>query len=132
VLGVTWGQKLGRSECPYIRRWVFNFLLFSIRIHHWYYSDDSRYFHDHPWWFVTLVLKGGYTDVSPTKNDTLTFWSIRWRSAYHRHYVAVNKGGCWTVMLTGPALRQWGFWVKGKFLRSAKYFHRFNHHPCEN
>lgn len=62
--GVTWGQRLGREECPYMRRWVLNLGLFAIRLHHWSGSDDERHLHDHPWPFLTIVLKGGYTDVS--------------------------------------------------------------------
>lgn len=62
--GILWGQELGKPECPYLKRWVFNFGLFAIRLHRWYSSDDPRYMHDHPWGFWTLVLKGGYYDVT--------------------------------------------------------------------
>lgn len=62
--GIIWGQELGKPECPYLKRWVLNFGKFSIRLHHWMGSDDPRYMHDHAWGFYTLVLKGGYTDVT--------------------------------------------------------------------
>src|SRR5688572_29522991 len=107
---IQWGQRLGRPECPYMRRWVISLWLFSIRIHHWSSGDDPRAFHDHPWWFLTLVLKGGYIDVSPAGEDRLTVGSIRFRPARHRHTVDVNDGGCWTLMLTGPEWHRWGFW----------------------
>lgn len=63
---IRWAEPLGKPECPYMFRWVFVFFGFSIRLHHWIRSDDKRFFHDHPWSFITLVLKGQYTDVSPS------------------------------------------------------------------
>ncbi len=126
----TWGEKLGRPECPYMRRWALNFGFFSLRIHHWYSSDDPRYFHDHPWWFVTLVISGSYTDVSTIGNEPMTPGTIRYRPALHRHTVSVSDGGCWTFMITGPTIRKWGFWVNGKFRKANKFFFEHGHHPC--
>ena len=127
---LTWGERLGREECPYLRRWAINFGLFSIRIHYWHSGDDPRYFHDHPWWFVTLVLKGSYSDVTEHGRERMTPGTIRYRGALHRHTVDVAKGGCWTFMITGPAVRLWGFWVNGKFKKSNKFFLEHGHHPC--
>ena len=129
-LGFTFGQYLGRPECPYMRRWVLNLGLFSIRLHHWYSSDDDRYFHDHSWWFVTMVLFGGYTDVSKLGNEKMKRWRLKFRKAEHSHTVKVNPGGCWTLVITGPQTRKWGFYVKGKFKKANKYFLEHGHHPC--
>lgn len=61
---LTWKEPLGRPECPYMVRWVLNLgPLGSIRLHHWWRSDDRRAKHDHPADFVTLVLKGSYDDL---------------------------------------------------------------------
>lgn len=127
---ITIGQKLGRPECPYMKRWVINFFLFSLRIHHWLSSDDDRNFHDHPWGFITFIIKGGYVDVSPLGEELMTPGKFKFRPALHRHTVKVNPGGCWTLMITGPELRKWGFWVKNKFIKANKYFFKFGHHPC--
>lgn len=62
---IRWAEPLGKPNCPYMVRWVLILFGYSIRIHHWIRSDDKRYFHDHPWNFLTIVLKGGYDDVSP-------------------------------------------------------------------
>lgn len=127
---VIWGQRLGRPECPYMRRWVLDVGLFSVRVHHWHASDDDRAFHDHTWWFFTLVLEGRYTDVSPAGRELMSPGRIRFRPALHRHTVEVHPGGCWTLLLTGRKSRRWGFYPGGKFKRSEKYFKRFGHHPC--
>lgn len=131
---VRWGEWIGGDGCFYVQRWVVVVFGFAIRLHHWIASDDQRHFHDHPWWFITLVLKGGYIDISPDGQDRLTAGSIRYRPAEHRHTVLVDKGGCWSLLLTGPQVRHWGFYVPGRdrLLRPLRYFSRFGHHQCDN
>lgn len=128
---VTWREKLGLPECPYVIRWKVETALGSVRLHHWLSPDDDRARHDHPWWFVTLVLRGGYTDVSPGGDEHLRAGSVRYRPALHRHTVVPDKGGAWTVIVTGPKSRSWGFWREGKFYKANKWFARFGHHPCD-
>lgn len=144
-----WNQPLGEPECPYARRWALILPFGSIRVHQWWRSDDKRAPHSHPWWFTTFVVKGGYEDWSyPERTrqgaprleakivDRLNRWSVRYRAAHHVHSVSVDPGGCWTILVTGSDRQAWGFWVKGKdgaarFLRSAKYFRKHGHHPCD-
>lgn len=145
---ITWAQDLGEPECPYARRWILNLGLFSLRVHRWYRSDDKRAPHDHPAWFLTLVLQGHYEDWSyPLSKqgrpkldekivDRLGPGSVRFRRANHIHSVAVDPGGCWTFLVFGREDRVWGFWTRRKdgaarFLRSKGYFLKHGHHPCD-
>jgi hypothetical protein len=125
-----WREPLGKPECPYAYRWILNLWLFSIRVHQWVRSDDKRYFHDHPWSFITIVLRGSYVDVSPAGRDPLSLGSIRFRKATHQHYVEVPRGGALTLLVTTLPVRHWGFWVKGKFKRPLRYFGKYGHVPC--
>lgn len=127
---VIWGQYLGRDECPYMQRWALETPWGSLRVHRWISSDDHRYFHDHAWWFLTLVISGEYTDVNPKGRDRMKAGSIRFRPANHQHTVEVKPPGCWTILLTGPHIRFWGFHINGKFVKSNKYFLENGHHPC--
>ncbi len=132
---LRWNEPLGEKDCPYAYRWVFIFFGYSIRIHHFLRSDDKRYMHDHAWWFTTLILKGSYTDVSKDANgneirEVLNAGDIRHREANHAHYVQVEESGCWTILVTGKPMRNWGFWVKGKMMRPLRYFSRYGHPPC--
>lgn len=131
---LRWNEPLGLEECPYLYRWAIILGLFSIRLHRWVASDDQRHFHDHPWWFVAIVLKGGYTDISPSGEDKVRAGSIRYRPALHKHTVKVNPGGCWSLLITGKKTRHWGFWIDGrdKMMRPLRYFSRYKHHPCED
>lgn len=128
---IAWGQQIGLKECPYMKRWVADFGAFAIRLHRWESSDDHRAWHDHAWWFVTCVLKGSYTDVSMWGEDTLTPGTIRFRRADHQHTVKVLKPGTWTLLITGPVERRWGFWVNGKLWKRDRYFAVNGHHPCD-
>jgi hypothetical protein len=145
---IIWNQPLGKEECPYARRWVLNLGFASVRVHHWYRSDDKRAPHSHPWWFLALVLRGSYEDWSyprtrqgaPDLNskvvDRLGRGSIRYRPAHHIHSVSVPPGGCWTILVTGREKQLWGFWTRRKdgavrFLRSSRYFRKHGHHPCD-
>jgi hypothetical protein len=124
-------EKLGRPECPYVHRWRLELRgVGSVRVHHWLGPDDDRAFHDHPWWFVTLVLRGGYTDHHPGGTEHLEAPTVRYRPAEYQHYVIPDPGGAWTLLITGPKVRSWGFWLDGKFRKANKWFASRGHHPC--
>lgn len=130
VLRVTLAERLGLPDCPYVIRWRLEAPFGSVRVHHWLGPDDDRAFHDHPWWFATIVLRGGYTDHGPDGDDVLRAGSVRFRPARHRHTVVPAPRGAWTVLVTGPATRRWGFWQGEKFTRANKWFLARGHHPC--
>lgn len=116
--------------------------LFGICVHKLCRSDYDRALHDHPWWFISLVLSGGYIEVHQPdpgrKNqrigtDGLVWvwrapWSIAHRPAEWRHRViipavvvtdvpdAMRRGRpAWTLVLMGPRVRKWGFWIDSKW-----------------
>lgn len=124
-------EHLGLPECPYVTRWRIEVRgLGSLRLHHWLGADDDRAFHDHPWWFVTFVISGSYDDVTPAGVEHLTAGSVRYRPALHRHTVIPGRGGAWTVLITGPRSRTWGFWQNGRFRKARRWFESQGHHPC--
>jgi hypothetical protein len=127
---VKWREPLGLPTCPYVIRWRLETPIGSIRLHHWLASDDDRAFHDHPWWFTTFVLKGGYTDRNPEGDEHLKALAVRYRPALHQHTVVPDSGGAWTIIVTGPIIRKWGFWFGQKFVKANKWFASRGHHPC--
>ena len=128
---IRWAERLGIPSCPYVVRWMLQTPLGSLRVHHWLSHDDDRAFHDHPWWFLTVCVRGGYDDVSPHGVDRLRAGSVRLRHSEHQHTVYPRDGGAWTVMVTGRRRRRWGFWFQGKFVKANKWFARAGHHPCD-
>jgi hypothetical protein len=127
----AWGEPLGLKECPYVTRWLAETPWASVRVHHWTGPDDDRAFHDHPWPFLTFVIRGGYIDFHPGGFDMLWAPAVRFRPALHRHTVIPHpEAGAWTVLLTGPIIRPWGFWQGEKFTKANKWFLSHGHHPC--
>jgi hypothetical protein len=96
----------------YVRRWYIETPWFTIRLHHWLRSDDKRAFHDHPWSFLTIILRGSYVDVSPECREMMSAGKIAFRRSTHQHYVETS--GCWSILFTGPKTRKWGFFPNGK------------------
>jgi hypothetical protein len=129
-VNVRWAEHLGLPTCPYVIRWMIETPLGSLRVHHWLGPDDDRAFHDHPWWFLTFVVWGGYADVNPDGTDVLRAPAVRFRRAHHQHTVQPFARDTWTVMFTGSKTRTWGFWREGKFVKANKWFLTRGHHPC--
>lgn len=136
---IRWKDRVGRPECPYLTRWIFTAFGYSIRLHHWTGSDDQRVIdgqnilHDHPWWMLIFVLKGRYWDVTSDSQELVRPLSFYFRPAEHRHTVRLVGKECWTLLLTGKKIRNWGFYVPGreKLLRPLRFFSRYGHHQCE-
>ena len=129
---VTWAQHLGPESCKYLVRWILDMHFFSIRLHHWLKSDDSRHQHDHPWDFWSFVIKGEIIELTDTDSIIRKAGTLNYFSAEYKHCVSVKKP-TWTLLITGPHRRpKWGFWVNGKFRKRNKYFFEHGHHnPCE-
>lgn len=103
-------------KCNDLRRWKVELLGgWSLRLHHWVDGDPENYQHAHPWDFVTVVLSGGYDDVADDRpTDVVRAPAIRYRGRDWRHSVVGVRPRTWTVVLTGPKLRPWRFWIDGR------------------
>jgi hypothetical protein len=70
---IRWKEKLGLENSPYLYRWTVILFGYTIRVHHWIKSDDNRYFHDHSSWLISIVLRGFYWNVKPTKPNSTPY-----------------------------------------------------------
>jgi hypothetical protein len=109
----------------YLERWSLNFGLFSIKLHHIWREDFGRDLHDHPWWFVSLILRGGYVERlwREGRERTRTFhrWRLLRRSTPDRHRIERVLGPTWSLVITGPSVREWGFWVDNYWIPHTRY-----------
>lgn len=103
---------------------------FNVVLHKIVRSDDPI-FHDHPWPFMTIVLKGGYYEHTPLFNKDgkkfaeLTAWrgpgSIITRKAGEYHWLELDEERpATTLFFMGKQQREWGFLVQTK-----KNFHKW-------
>lgn len=108
---------IGGSERPYLRRWwlIPRNRFLNVYVHHFLRSDDDRALHDHPWVNCSLLLQGEYTEhtiaaggINRREILKAGAWRLR-ASGRLSHRVELHAGECWTVFLTGPVYREWGF-----------------------
>ena len=83
---------------------------FNLYLHRLWAPNPHPQCHDHPWWFYTLILKGGYLE---TQEGVVWTWrspgTILYRPAEFKHNVVTLKTPVWSLVLTGPREREWGF-----------------------
>jgi hypothetical protein len=113
---------IGGANDPYLLRW---FLiprnpLFNAYLHNFWRSDDDRARHTHPWLCnLSVLLRGRYREWfgdGPTDyvDRTAPALKFRWGAAPHR--IELIDGPVWTLFLTGPRVREWGFLCPGRFV----------------
>jgi hypothetical protein len=83
--------------------------LANIYLHHIRHSDDDRALHDHPWWSISLCLRGRMKEMTTEGLRDVTAGDIVIRRATHAHRLIIEDEDCWTLFITGPIVRQWGF-----------------------
>lgn len=97
----------------------------NVYLHQFLHDDEDRALHDHPWRFISIMLHGAYWEVV-----TGGQWifrealSVAFRDATHLHRVVLLKADgpervpipCWTVVITGRVVRDWGFWCPKGFV----------------
>lgn len=65
--------------------------------------------HDHPWVFVTVLLKGGYWEsTKPHEWKWRRAGSVLYRPATFAHNV-ITWGWSWSLIITTAKQRQWQF-----------------------
>lgn len=83
---------------------------------HRFDNADVRTFHDHPWNFISVVLRGGYTEATPDGNSSRTNYRLLWPGSINRkratdlHYIAsLHRKPTWSLILVGKHHRVWGY-----------------------
>jgi len=103
---------VGGTLSPYLRRWwvIPRNRWFNIYLHQFLRSDDDRALHDHPWVSCSIVLLGSYREhIAGSVRDVFP-GDILLRAPRTAHRIEVAPGGgCWTLFITGPRVREWGF-----------------------
>lgn len=96
----------------YMRRWwlIPRNDYFNIYLHQINHSDDDRALHDHPWWNMSIVLQGGYQEVTNDGVVTRHAGDVCFRSGSRLHRLVIpDNQPAVTVFITGPKYREWGF-----------------------
>jgi hypothetical protein len=107
---------IGGVDDPYLKRWwiIPRNRVFNIYLHQFLRSDEDRAHHDHPWTNLSIVLRGEYTEHSIKAGGVIIrtvrkAGAIKLRRAVAAHRIELHAGECWTLFITGPVVRLWGF-----------------------
>ena len=110
---------IGPPEAPYLRRW---WLIprngrFNVYLHNFLHSDDDSALHDHMYYNVSILLRDCYREHFLDGSVALrkpwrpwAFWRLTFRRPATAHRVElIDNAPVWTLFLTGPRVREWGF-----------------------
>jgi hypothetical protein len=122
-----WGVGIGRSD-----RWG------GLLIHRFTAGDPIKHLHDHPWTFVSLVVRGAYSETIVSGGPAKSVWARRvlrlpsGRGSYLRRRTWLSVGGvrpgdqhrvltvdrspCWTIVIHGFRRKQWGYYTSAGFI----------------
>lgn len=116
---------IGGKDDPLLkRRRLIRTPWFGIFLHTHERPDGDRDLHDHPWNFVTIILRGGYVEshaVINTFGDNIGPSRIRtWRlGSVHRmkfvrdaHRINSIRPGTLSLVFVGRTMRDWGFFAE--------------------
>ena len=118
----------------YMHRWIVAHPFGTVRLHHIRRPDADPDMHTHPFDFASFILCGWYTEERLDEFATLETgdqW-VRYRrlgplavntltGATPHRVVEVSRGGAWTLVLTGPKVRSWGFLTPAGFVPWREY-----------
>lgn len=107
---------------PYLNRWwlIPRNRWFNVYLHEFLGSDEDRALHDHPWFNLSILLFGQYTEVTIQNGGTekrvvRRAGALKLRSPWAAHRIEIAQP-CWTLFLTGPVVRTWGFHCRKGFV----------------
>lgn len=107
---------IGGAETPYLYRWwlIPRNPVFNIYLHRIVRSDEDRALHDHPWWNLSVILKGSYIEHTIAagginRRRLRSAGAVKFRLGKAAHRLELVGTECWTLFITGPRFRAWGF-----------------------
>lgn len=94
--------------------------------------DPGLDLHDHPWAFLSVVLRGGYIEEWAETRHACQRWATpqvrRWRRwSIHRmpltvaHRITAVEPGTVTLVVRGRHRRRWGFYLPGGWIDWEEY-----------
>jgi len=136
--GRRWGlmnrTKISDGKTVYIDRVsLITTPWFSVKFHRIFRPDQQRDLHDHPWSFLSIILRGHYVEDVPHHcgHQSCPFigdpeperrrW-FNWKRAEDSHTIKwVSRSPVWTLVICGPVRRIWGFYAKTGWVAWNKY-----------
>lgn len=122
---MSWWRDIAARRPPdfvigpdYLRRWwlIPRNRFCNIYLHQFLHSDEDRALHDHMYVNLSILLEGQYLEhrirqggVHQATLYKAGQWKFRLPRQAHRIELVAPYSECWTLFLTGPRVREWGF-----------------------
>lgn len=114
--------NLDNPDELYLTRWrILETPWFGLFIHRFDGPDSRPVLHDHPWSFVSLLVRGGYVEhrlgygkisSAPTPRQVIRR-HVRFVNVMRRddaHFIeSLDRTPTWSVLVVGKRRRTWGF-----------------------
>lgn len=120
----------GLGDTFFVRYKVFTSQFFSVYLHEFYRSDRDRCLHDHPWPFLSVILRGGYFEHSQDGVRWCRPGSILFRRATWAHRIELKNEKYWiegykrvrpwSLVIIGRKSRDWGFFTRDGWVKQDK------------
>lgn len=105
-----------------IDRWIIHCRgLGAVRLHRINKSDMDRDYHDHRFDFWSMILVRGYREHTPSGTRTFLPGQIVKHKAEDAHRLELLGGAAWTIQISGPQKRDWGFITKDGWVEAEHY-----------
>lgn len=115
-------QEIDGYYQPYLDRvYLFRCRLFSIRFHKILMSDRDRHLHDHPWTWVTFMVRGAYFETTEAGVRKVRAGMVNGHRATTPHKLTLISKEVWTLFITGPEKREWGFHTEDGWVAHYDY-----------
>lgn len=106
----------------HFKRWrFFSCPWFRIYLHKICKSDEDAHLHTHPWNFLSIILKGGYTQEywdhildNRTSFQTVEQFDILQMTKHEGHKITLNESPIWTLVFAYGTYENWGYLVPGQ------------------
>lgn len=140
--GVKPDVTIGGKEAPYLQRWWLgrtpqagdtlsqytdvlsgpNAYLHCLRL-----SDPSIHKHDHPWDSASLLLEGEYIEEMFGLTRISVPGDVTYRDAEDVHRIQVATQEVWSLFVTLPKRREWGFLTRSGWIHNLAYQYQQQH-----
>lgn len=136
-----WQETIYEDGVAYLTRYTLLWTpLLRLYLHRIHKSDAGRELHDHPWGFVSLILRGGYKEHLPGVNG-IPHAVLHWKPMdiifhrardFHRVELFEDNGverEATTLVLCGPKVKPWGFLTRAGWVEASEYLKRESCRP---
>lgn len=112
----------------YLKRWHLipenSFL--NVYYHELRASDLDRHLHDHPYFFSSFILEGGYLEHTEQGIVNRKVGHINLHNPWYVHRLVMkDRYGANTIFITAPKIRKWGFKTEDGWIPNDQYLGKF-------